>query len=247
MTPSTHWSGTSTARFSCRRPTSSSTSRELAMPTWLPVVVDVDRWATDQPLLEREVPVVLHAPSRASLKGSSHVDAAMSALDAAGLIEYRRLEHVAPGADAGRDRRRRHRPGPVRDRKLRSPRRSGYGGGSGRRRPRDARGASGRAVEPSRSSRPPPTTSRRSCGASPPSARQRARRLRRGSLSRARSMTEGARLASCRPCSASAETTGGCPALDLVPWFCVTRVAEGSSEVWPDPVAVRPASRIEGR
>ena len=23
---------------------------------------------------------------------------------------------------------------------------------------------------------------------------------------------------------------------DLVPWFCVTRVAEGSSEVWPDPV-----------
>lgn len=63
---------------------------------WLPVVVDVDQWATDQPLLEREVPVVLHAPSRASLKGSSHVDAAMSALDDAGVIDYRRLEHLAP-------------------------------------------------------------------------------------------------------------------------------------------------------
>lgn len=63
---------------------------------WLPVVVDVDAWATDRPVLEREVPVVLHAPSRASLKGSAYVDAALGALDEQGLIEYRRVEGRSP-------------------------------------------------------------------------------------------------------------------------------------------------------
>jgi hypothetical protein len=62
----------------------------------LPVVVDVDAWAADTPVMERERPIVLHVPSRASMKGSSHVDAAMEPLDAAGLITYQRLEGVAP-------------------------------------------------------------------------------------------------------------------------------------------------------
>lgn len=63
---------------------------------WLPVVVDVARWATDAPVLERDVPVVLHAPSRASIKGTAHVDAAIQPLADAGLVEYRRLEGIAP-------------------------------------------------------------------------------------------------------------------------------------------------------
>ncbi len=63
---------------------------------WLPVVVDVDRWASSRPVLERERPVVLHAPSRASLKGSDRVEEAVRPLVAEGLVEYRRLEGVRP-------------------------------------------------------------------------------------------------------------------------------------------------------
>nr|WP_272955493.1 glycosyltransferase family 4 protein [Pedococcus badiiscoriae] len=62
----------------------------------LPVVVDIAAWATTAPVLERPVPVVLHAPSRASIKGTAHVTAAMEPLAAAGLIDFRLLEGLAP-------------------------------------------------------------------------------------------------------------------------------------------------------
>ena len=70
--------------------------RHLPGAIWLPVVVDAEKWAYDGPLLEREVPVVFHAPSRSSLKGSSHVETALAPLVAEGLVEYRRVEGVAP-------------------------------------------------------------------------------------------------------------------------------------------------------
>ncbi len=60
----------------------------------LPVVVDVAAWASDAPVMEREVPVVVHAPSRAAIKGSTHVDRAMLELAATGLVEYQRLDRV---------------------------------------------------------------------------------------------------------------------------------------------------------
>lgn len=63
---------------------------------WLPVVVDTDRWAVGEPVLERERPVVLHAPSRASLKGSARIDEILQELHDSGAIEYRRLENVPP-------------------------------------------------------------------------------------------------------------------------------------------------------
>ncbi|TDE15890.1 hypothetical protein [Jiangella asiatica] len=62
--------------------------------TWLPVVVDVDRWATAAPVLQRERPLVVHAPSNPRFKGTEAVEAAMALLVADGLIEYRRLEGV---------------------------------------------------------------------------------------------------------------------------------------------------------
>jgi len=62
----------------------------------LPVVVDVQRWASEAPVLEREVPVVIHAPSRAALKGSAHVESALAPLVSEGLIDYVRLEGVPP-------------------------------------------------------------------------------------------------------------------------------------------------------
>lgn len=64
--------------------------------TWLPVVVDPGEWSGATGLLERRRPVVLHAPSRAAIKGSDHVERALAPLAADGAVEYRRLEGVAP-------------------------------------------------------------------------------------------------------------------------------------------------------
>ncbi|HEU4676648.1 MAG TPA: hypothetical protein VFS29_11700 [Motilibacteraceae bacterium] len=68
----------------------------LPRATWLPTVVDPGRWATELPVLERERPVVLHAPSNALLKGSEHVEPVLQRLQAEGLVEYVRVEGVAP-------------------------------------------------------------------------------------------------------------------------------------------------------
>jgi hypothetical protein len=69
---------------------------DLPHGRWLPVVVDLTIWTTGPPVLERPVPVVVHAPSRAAIKGSSFVDEAVAPLVANGLIKYRRIESVAP-------------------------------------------------------------------------------------------------------------------------------------------------------
>ncbi|GAB47077.1 glycosyltransferase family 4 protein [Mobilicoccus pelagius] len=63
---------------------------------WLPLTVDVDAWAADPTPFDRDVPVVLHVPSRARLKGSDAADAVGRRLAAEGLVEYRRLEDVDP-------------------------------------------------------------------------------------------------------------------------------------------------------
>jgi glycosyltransferase involved in cell wall biosynthesis len=62
--------------------------------TWLPVVVDPDELASTSPVMEREVPVVLHAPSASALKGSAFVDPVLTDLDARGLIKYQRVQNV---------------------------------------------------------------------------------------------------------------------------------------------------------
>ena len=71
---------------------------DLPQATWLPVVVDVQAWKSDRPVFERAVPLVLHAPSRAAIKGTAFVEAAVKPLVAEGLIQYRRLEDVSPSA-----------------------------------------------------------------------------------------------------------------------------------------------------
>ncbi|MGV9195205.1 glycosyltransferase [Microbacterium sp. MC2] len=64
--------------------------------TWLPVVVDPTPWrrAARVTALERMRPVVVHAPSRAGLKGSESIAPALRALDAEKLIEYREVSGV---------------------------------------------------------------------------------------------------------------------------------------------------------
>lgn len=65
---------------------------------WLPVVVDVDRFATAAPALQGDRPVVLHAPSNPRLKGTHAIEPVLTELDARGWITYRRLEGV-PNAE----------------------------------------------------------------------------------------------------------------------------------------------------
>ena len=62
--------------------------------TWCPVVVDVDAWHTDDPVMERPVPVVAHAPSQSWMKGSELVDPLLQQLHDDGVIVYRRVEGI---------------------------------------------------------------------------------------------------------------------------------------------------------
>lgn len=62
--------------------------------TWLPVVVDPQTWSAETAPLERGRPVVAHAPSSGSVKGSEMVDPVLRRLEAEGIIEYRRIERV---------------------------------------------------------------------------------------------------------------------------------------------------------
>lgn len=72
---------------------------DVPAATWLPVVVDVERWAGagQRGVLEREVPVVVHAPSSSHVKGSELAEPVLESLAVRGLIEYRRVEGVPAG------------------------------------------------------------------------------------------------------------------------------------------------------
>lgn len=74
---------------------------DVPWATWLPVTIDVDRYATDRAPFERRVPVVVHAPSQAALKGTQHIDPVLQGLAGEGLIEYRPLSGIAARDMAG--------------------------------------------------------------------------------------------------------------------------------------------------
>lgn len=60
----------------------------------LPVTVRVDDFATGSPALERDVPVVLHAPTNPRLKATDVVEPVLERLQEEGRIVYRRLAGV---------------------------------------------------------------------------------------------------------------------------------------------------------
>ncbi len=68
---------------------------------WLPVVVEMDRWAGPVEPLQRARPIVVHAPSDPRFKGTGLVEPVLSRLAERGLITYRRLGGV-PHADLPR-------------------------------------------------------------------------------------------------------------------------------------------------
>lgn len=62
--------------------------------TWLPLSLNAAPWTNDDTILERDVPVVVHAPSSARIKGTHLVEPTLQKMDAAELISYRRVEGV---------------------------------------------------------------------------------------------------------------------------------------------------------
>lgn len=64
---------------------------DVPKATWLPVVVDMDRFAKGRPL-RSERPKVLHLPSSEALKGTALIVPILEDLDAQGIIEF-----VRPG------------------------------------------------------------------------------------------------------------------------------------------------------
>ena len=64
--------------------------------TWLPVVVDTLALVPGEPPLQRDVPVVIHVPSRSSLKGTMGVEAVLREMSAQGRIYYRPVTGLAP-------------------------------------------------------------------------------------------------------------------------------------------------------
>ncbi|MFG3599767.1 glycosyl transferase family 1 [Micromonospora chersina] len=65
---------------------------DLPFATWAPLIVDVDAWACDRPVLERARPVVLHAPSKRWTKGTDRLLPQLQELHDRRIIELRLVE-----------------------------------------------------------------------------------------------------------------------------------------------------------
>ncbi|WP_162242859.1 glycosyltransferase [Leifsonia sp. Root112D2] len=62
--------------------------------SWLPVIVEPEKWRSATQPLHRGRPVVVHAPSGAIIKGSDLVDPIMQSLHEQGIVEYVRIQGV---------------------------------------------------------------------------------------------------------------------------------------------------------
>ncbi|MDW5329352.1 glycosyltransferase [Plantactinospora sp. KLBMP9567] len=60
---------------------------DLPQATWAPLVVDVESWACDRPVMERARPIVLHAPSKRWTKGTDRILPVVQELHERGVIE----------------------------------------------------------------------------------------------------------------------------------------------------------------
>lgn len=68
---------------------------DVPRATWLPVVVDIERWRTEtEPMRGEGKPVVAYAPSNAALKGDDAIDIQLRRLEDDGIIRYRRIRDI---------------------------------------------------------------------------------------------------------------------------------------------------------
>lgn len=67
---------------------------DVPFATWAPLVVDIDAWTCDRPVLERPCPVVLHAPSKRWTKGTDRLLPVLQDLHDRRIIELRLVESL---------------------------------------------------------------------------------------------------------------------------------------------------------
>ncbi|MGH3735601.1 MAG: glycosyl transferase family 1 [Micromonosporaceae bacterium] len=67
---------------------------DLPRARWAPLILDVDRWVRERPVLRRRRPVLVHAPSTRWTKGTDRVLPLLTELHELKLIELRLLEGV---------------------------------------------------------------------------------------------------------------------------------------------------------
>ncbi|WP_051815949.1 hypothetical protein [Glycomyces tenuis] len=65
--------------------------------TWTPLVVDLDRWHSERPIMERAAPVVVHAPSARWTKSTGSIVPVLEELHVRKAIEFRLVEGVPHG------------------------------------------------------------------------------------------------------------------------------------------------------
>jgi len=68
---------------------------DLPTATWAPLVVDMDGWASDVPVMERPRPKVLHGPSQRWTKGTDRILPTLRALHDKGAVELVLAERVS--------------------------------------------------------------------------------------------------------------------------------------------------------
>ncbi|KQX06390.1 MULTISPECIES: glycosyltransferase [unclassified Leifsonia] len=61
---------------------------DVPYATWCPVVIDPARWKGEVDDVERRRPVVVHVPSKSTVKGTHLIEPSLRRLDASGVIEY---------------------------------------------------------------------------------------------------------------------------------------------------------------
>jgi hypothetical protein len=61
---------------------------------WVPIACSVDSWRSERPVLEREVPVVVHAPSKAAVKGTDLIEPTLIDMHSRGIIDYQPVRGV---------------------------------------------------------------------------------------------------------------------------------------------------------
>ncbi|MGM7672157.1 hypothetical protein [Microbacterium sp. A93] len=61
---------------------------------WLPVIVESERWRTENEPLRRKVPIVLHAPTNPLVKGTTLIEPVLERMAAEGLLDYQRIIKV---------------------------------------------------------------------------------------------------------------------------------------------------------
>jgi hypothetical protein len=72
-------------------------AQDVPRGTWCPLVVDLDAWAADGAIMERDIPRVVHVPSNGRIKGSDLLAQPMADLVRAGVLDYQEITGIPAG------------------------------------------------------------------------------------------------------------------------------------------------------